>query len=75
MEEMQKVAVRTKGRKIGATGEIGNKYKHSKIFVSKGQKRVLQSFRTERKGERLCPEDGIDASGICKTHTGVFEGI
>lgn len=35
---MQKVTVRTKGRKIGARDELCNKYKHSKTLFVKGRR-------------------------------------
>lgn len=52
-----------------------DKYKHGKTPFVNGRRDNFKAFRTERKGERLCPEDGIDASGIYKIHdTSAFEG-
>lgn len=53
-----------------------DKYKRGKTSFVNGRRDDFKAFRTERKGERLCPEDGIDASGIYKIHdTSAFEGI
>lgn len=68
---MQKVTVRTKGRKIGARDELCNKYKHSKTLFVKGRRDDFKA--SAQKGKE---QDGTDASGICMIHdTGVFEGI
>lgn len=50
------MTVSTKGRKIGATGEICNKYKHSKILSRAEEMTSKLQSRKERR--RLCPEDG-----------------
>lgn len=43
------MTVRTKGRKIGATGEICNQYKHSKTSFVKGRRDYFKA--SEQKGK------------------------
>lgn len=65
------MTVRTEGRKTGTTGEIWNTIQ---VWQVNGRREKTEACTKERKGERLCPEDEIDAGRICKTQeTDVFD--
>lgn len=73
---MQKVTVRTEGRKV-QQHKFGINTSVARLCLSVAEEREgFEACRKERKGGRLCPEDGRDAGRISKTRdTDVFKRI